>query len=698
MRWSHRPLAIAALAAACALPGVARAAEGASFALVGTKFPENLASGVGGEETFGWLPYYVELRALTDRAVRVELNLRVAWKGNKTAAVVRKEVEVAPGAPTRAWVYVPYPGGNEPENFAVEGTARAAGGESVALHAKQFYRGRAAGDQEIEVPMFVVGEHTQAGASLWGGVDGFQTDAGQTLTDRRILAMKEEQLPDQALGYDAVRFLILRNPDVKALEPAQVDAIRRWVYLGGRVIFVPSPRGEIFRSSLLREFLPGAKVGDPQTAAGFVPENLFVVDKAEKARLVAKAGDDWGDVRFVVADPIEAKAERQIVSAGPAGERRTRLYLEVPFGAGTVGVLTIDDMAPEAKGLSFRRQLWELIAIEGRGRRGMDLRSARAEAQAGERKASGAAIIAAVRGGLPRDLSTWFIVLIVIAYLVIIGPGVYFVLKRLRRLPAIVWVEPLVVVVYLGIIAVTAYAAKGVLTRVRTVTVIDHRWGDPFALRRSWLGMFSATEAEYRIAAPESECIHPIGETTAEGEDPAAIRIDAEGGQRGAALIGYRIAQWGTKTVAAWSMRDVGRAYGVSMALRGDPVPAGTKDAGWSVTLANHTGFPIRRGFLLLGVRDAKGAYLIGPIADGAEATFTSPPAVNIDAPAPKEGDDGFERSDLLRGAVRAMAGGAGDDADSLTFIGVLDRDQRDFDVDRPTTLQDRVDLFVERR
>jgi ABC-2 type transport system ATP-binding protein len=94
-------------------------------------------------------------------------------------------------------------------------------------------------------------------------------------------------------------------------------------------------------------------------------------------------------------------------------------------------------------------------------------------------------------------------------YLTIIGPCVYFFLKRIKRLPWVVWVEPLIVVVYVGLIFLTGYLSRGVLTQTQSVAVYNWRENDPLMIKPSFLGVFSSEEARYRVTSNGARWLRP---------------------------------------------------------------------------------------------------------------------------------------------------------------------------------------------
>jgi hypothetical protein len=652
--------------------GTSKAVE--AVEVVASSLPEDLASEIRKGEQ-GWLPFYVELRSLRDRPVVVDLTGLVKRRDNENTVwsfTARRRVEVPPGAPTRAWLYLRYEG-QDFSNLDVEVQWKAEG------TTQQLQRGQihlVPEGEQSSIPMIAVGEHTQSTLSPWG--DSSLELSKVKIGHSRIVRMEEKELPNHLLGYRGVRILLLRNINEKVLEAAQLEAIRQWVYLGGWVILVPSPKGEIFRSQLLRDLLPGAKIGEPRALAGQVHQDPWVTPRRPRFEDGEKPPPEG--IPYTLVDPIEIDALREIKCHHHEGPKKdgpatgtVRLYLEAACGGGRVGVLTFDDLTHGEESIPFRRKFWSLL-LDG--------------AQGGQwAPPQQDSFAAAIQAGLKREVGVWAIVGMVVVYLLIIGPGLYLLLKKLGRLPSIVWVEPLVVVVYLGIIAATAYITKGFLTKVQTIHVVHHSREQPFVLEQSYLGLFSADEASYRIAAPKSDDLYALG-------DVAAADMDLSPVGKGPALRGFRLAKWATGSFAAWSVREVAPSTGVTV-----EAPEGETDPE-AITIQNGTGVGFRQGFVRLGSR----IISTGELGPGARKRIEKSALVEV--PAKTSSDPGnadpFGGDKLLRQAVDAVFGSSlslskGSALSSRAhFVGILDREEADFVVDHPTNLDHRVDLWAE--
>ncbi|MGH9362960.1 MAG: hypothetical protein ACRD2T_13685, partial [Thermoanaerobaculia bacterium] len=227
---------------------------------------------------------------------------------------------------------------------------------------------------------------------------------------------------------------------------------------------------------------------------------------------------------------------------------------------------------------------------------------------------------------------------------------------------------------------------KGILTRMRAVAVVHHAAGEPYLLRTSYLGIFSADETVYRVAGPGSDEVRPAG-----SHNHPALELD-QASPEGPAVRGVKLAKWATGTFAASALTEAPEGYGVEVEAERRSTEAGEELM--SVRVRNRTGFRIARGFFL----DRGAVYSLGEVPAGAEKTVPGPLTKVETGAAPRPGaaedplgDDRFQR-EVLKAHL-----GAGSPGTAL-FTGLIDREEEDFVLDQPATLEARADLYVEYR
>lgn len=661
----------------------------ASVEVTDVFFPESTGKNLAAYG--GWLPVYVELEPKSGAPQQVTIEGSVTVRGGGKPFQVRQSVEVAPGARRRAWTYLR---AGPVEQLQ---TARIAilDGRRELLRADEWdvsafnWRG-------ARLSLLVVWENTGGDDTPWPG--NLSTSGGQLSNfQEAVQSCRARQLPDRVIGYHAVDMVVLRYLGTDKLEPAQLQALRAWVYLGGYVILVPSEGSpEIFGSEIARRLL-GDLLTDPKAEDGFVPRNLVLVDEARPGRFAP--GDDDEDISvgeerfYTLLDPLSAGVAKEILAlpedtvaltdlvppegvvpseasdgegsvdespgndAPPDLSKARRLYAEVPFGRGRVGVFTFDDQTyRDRETQNFLRAIWRNIvhmrlALETRNftEQAAQLQDAQIEAQLKDSS---------------REIGLPVITGLISCYLLLVGPGLYFLLRRLRRLPSVIWAEPLLVLVYLGVIFTTGYITKGVLTKTRLLTFISHREGDPLALRESYLTIFSAAEEVYRISSPRGDLLQPIYKNEAE-QRPVKLERKAEGEL---ALGGYKLAHWQEGHVVNVEVLDFDTA-GVEINETRDSL--GTP----RLTISNNLPYDIREGTYYT----SGDAYAVPEVRPGNTVEVVLEEPVEDDAfserrkiPAKGFGYRGFPK-----------------------FAAVVARGDEDFRINRRSSLRERVDYYL---
>jgi hypothetical protein len=663
--------------------------DGASRAPVKVEeisFPENIGRNLM-EHGGCWLPVYVEFKATSREAQSVLLQGTVQSDG--TASFSRREkVEVAPGAPVRAWIYLRTAAGRSQTATLDVRTA------SGATLARRRWTVSSFWPQASAFSMLVVGE--QLGDILpWpGDLSGSRNNTGE---DRHFSADSSpaKALPDRVLGYHGMDLVILRDLGEGKLEPAQVEALRAWVYLGGFVVLVPgSHSSEIFRSAIARE-LCGDALEEPRPLDGFVPEKLLFFDSEE--RNAARRDQDTVKISlgrgdsFTLLDPLrpEKRGVREIVSSSDKEDRQeakdngeendvlasgARLYSELRYGQGRVGVLSLNDQTHREAGASFLRDLWRRI-VEWRIRTPKGSFSERAATFLSpdlERLLNDAS----------RDVGLVFLVALIGAYLLLVGPGLYFLLRRWNRLPAVIWAEPLLVLLYLGVIFGTAYITKGVLTKTRIWTFISQREGEALAVRESYLTVFSADDALYRISSPRGMILQPIFKNEKE-EQPVALSRASQGGLM---LEDFKLGHWQQGHLVNVEVLDF-EGTGVSL---NDSSPGGDLARPFSVAISNHLPYPIREGIVL----GKSSRAMVPRIEPGKTVVVRLETAIQRPVKEPKGEETSWQRFFQTGEDFPFQKKGFTVDG-RWVFAGLLERTEEDFHLDKRSSLKERLDVYL---
>ena len=645
-------------------------------------FPESIGKNLPAYG--GWLPVYVELEPRSGASQLVTIEGSVFVRGERAPFQVRQSVEVAPGARRRAWIYLRV----GPEDSLQTAQVAIFDGRGELIR-EEAWDVSAFDWRGPRLSLLVVGESTGGDETPWPG--DLSTSRGNLRNfEEAVQACPSRELPDSVIGYHSFDMVVLRDLGADKLEPRQLRALRAWVYLGGYLIIVPSGSSpEIFRSRIARTLL-GGFLTDPKAEAGFVPGSLILVSGASPDRLLARDLDtdiSVGEERsYTLLDPLSGRVGREILALpkdlGPpvdsGGEpsadgasgsgasqdvtalevsARRRLYAEVPYGHGRVGVFTFDDQTyRDRETQNFLRAIWRSIVL-------LQFRLEKTNFTEQAVQLQDARIEAELRDST-REVGLPVITGLISCYLLLVGPGLYFLLRWYRRLPSVIWAEPLLVVAYLGVIFTTGYITKGVLTKTRILSFISHRQGDSVALRESYLTLFSASEDVYRVSSPGGDLLQPIYKNEAE-QRPVKLERSA-GGEL--TLDSYELAHWQEGHLVNVEVLDFDTA-GVEIKETRDSF--GTS----RLKISNNLPYDIREGtYYSAGV-----AYAVPKIQLGSTVE------VVLEEPA---------KEDLLGERLKIPARGFGYRG-APKLAAVVARGEEDFRLNRRSSLRERVDYYL---
>lgn len=663
------------------------------------------------------LPISVSLRSLTGKNEQVILEAVVVEKTMRQAddrkpvppLTVRKVVEVSPGAPKRAWIMacaVP-----ELSQYV---TLRVRWNDSVIF------------SQDVgDADCVNMGGNTAFLSALVVGTQLMRVipDQAWFQTPRSLESafipdtISPKSLPDNVTGYHPFDVVILRDFGDERLEPAQLRALRQWIFMGGYVILAPSTATAQLFHTEVAELLLGTLYREPvQSETPLIGKIVPVMrvgnrtpvssSKMTTEPLIAKKGmAALEEATIALFDPVDAEGRREIVMQPPeeagdgvrlsslapgergdrdaatydeeaAQEKAPRLYTEVRRGLGRLGVVMFNDHAYSGvEALSLLKPFWrELLGSP----------------ESSRFSANGAKLVqkdlAEALKDKSRDVGFPFIVALVIVYLALVGPGLYFVLRRMRRLTWLIWAQPLVVMLYLGVIFVAGYVSKGVVTKARQWTVLSHRQGDVMAMSENFLAVFSGDVADYTVGTVAGALLKPVFANQA-----TAQRLVVEESPTGAREIqGLHLEQWQEGYVVSFDVADVASG-GIDVVVlqdreTADLVAPEVNVEALRVKITNHLPYDVREGIFDRAGRK----WRLPPVgAGGTVQTELSAFFEELDEADPLL-PTGWEE---LR--IRLGSAGFWQRPPTPTITALLDRDDLVFDAHWTASLRERHDIYL---
>jgi len=300
-------------------------------------------------------------------------------------------------------------------------------------------------------------------------------------------------------GFVSLDVLILYDPDWSQFNPRQLDAIAQWVSNGGRLLLV---------------------LGTHPLSANNPIAQLLPIEalQAKQVTVDSQSLDKWGlesdETETVTCWPLRPKSGAHLCEVeNPNAD--DCLFATGYAGFGRVGVLAFDPstLTDRQKASSSKFWVGRIMAVikDDRVRTGEPLRTIQLTgggSSSGSRNtnryeitpAQGASnlVMNYLYKGI-RPLSIWWVILLLTALAVLLGPLDYIVLKRKGRLPltwltCTFWIVSFTVGAYYGV----QFLRSGDM-ELRVVSVLDGIDNDTGAWSTSYCGLFAPRSDDYRF-------------------------------------------------------------------------------------------------------------------------------------------------------------------------------------------------------
>jgi len=313
-----------------------------------------------------------------------------------------------------------------------------------------------------------------------------QRQVGKLYVKERLVP----QLPWDWPGYSALDLLVLYDPDWTAMRDQQKAAIREWILGGGKALIVlgshPLPA-----SDPIARLLP-LRVGEPRKVE--LPESLI---------------RSWGCAAFTTS----AVTCWTIETTGAPGWRaeahgaEPALFAHGPVGFGRAGVLAFD---PSVLGGAQGENLapfWMEFANPFLDRSVLESRPAKEKEEANydygyDETAESSNAVLNFLLDIPEmePISILWVIGLLMALAVVIGPVDYLILRKHDRLP-LTW---LTFTVYIGLFSVLAFLGVKALragdTQLRAVSVFDGLEGGGERWASCYSGIFASDTDDYKLS------------------------------------------------------------------------------------------------------------------------------------------------------------------------------------------------------
>jgi hypothetical protein len=285
-----------------------------------------------------------------------------------------------------------------------------------------------------------------------------------------IVPLSVSDLPTRPEGWGTLDRLVWQDIDSNQLAPEQLAAMRSWIAGGGRLVIVGGTAGIGILSAFPDDLLPYRPTATLDLDPAVLTSLLGQLPDAA-AVLPAMAGTLGG------GRPLATSGDRVVAA-------------ELNYGAGEVTILGFDPTTPWLAETKAVDALWTSALPERRAD--------------GTHLSDDSQIVTAVYQ-LPNLAlpPTSGLLILIAAYIVIIGPINYIVLRRLDR-RELAWVTmPVLVLAFAA--AAFGYGAllRGTDVAVNEVAIVRGAPDATEATAQVYFGVFSPTRSTYRVELPQ---------------------------------------------------------------------------------------------------------------------------------------------------------------------------------------------------
>jgi len=454
-----------------------------------------------------WMGVRLRLIDDGDRVRAAGVRLHVEDVDGDTALMERR-ITLNPGRPVGVWLYARLPHGTgDGEAFTVTVHALAGDAADAPL-------GRRIGATRIQPRRLLDASRPMIG--IVGrqrlGLQEYTTQTPRSQwppTSHELIALVADlvpqTMPDAWLGLASFETLLWVEGDPSSLTEASAQGVREWVHRGGHLVVVLPPIGQTWtdgRSNPLIDLMPRARV-----------ERRDQVDlEAYRPMLTDLRGVPLPDESTLHVFTREQDATPSEATPLLRGPDRAAVAMRRIVGAGMVTLIGFDLADRRLAGRLDAETFWHRVL--GKRFNAFSLPEIEAIQRTAERTPNftsrqgvwldsriAAEINMTGRAGRGLLLS----VALFVAYLLLQGPLGYTLLRR-RGWTRHAWSLFVLIAGLFTIVAWTgAETMRPARTEIRSITLIDHVYGQPVDRARSWMSVLLPDYGQRRVSIEQPE-------------------------------------------------------------------------------------------------------------------------------------------------------------------------------------------------
>lgn len=341
-----------------------------------------------------------------------------------------------------------------------------------------------------------------------------------------------DEIPGNTFGLGSFSALVVGDASTGRWSAEQRAAVAGWVARGGQLVAAGGPNWRKTGEGLGE--LPPLRPTDSRTVAGLPGLAALGAGNGPSGQAVVATGDLLaGATRLADQDGASLVATRG-------------------WGRGTVTSLAFDPGTSALSGWGGANAFWRKLALD-------TPRPAALQEpfSGGYNSYSGSAQVANVLRDIPGLAlpPTWLLGLVLLLFIIAIGPANYLVLRAFDR-RELAWVTiPVLTLLFAGAIYVVGAATKGRSVVLNSVSVVRVSPGARSAEVAAFYGIFTPTRGVRDIALSGEALVLPFSPNGLGDNKDLGGDVRFEQGA-GSAARGASFAQWTQRTIAAQGVVD----------------------------------------------------------------------------------------------------------------------------------------------
>ena len=402
------------------------------------------------------------------------------------------------------------------------------------------------------------------------------TPAGSSQATISAGSLDPTELPDRPAAYEGADVMVISSLSPESTDPNALKAICSWVASGGTLIVSTGPDYKAFANPFYEEILPVSIVG-----AANVPgiQAISAICGSE----VSPTGP-----AAIAKSTVKSGIGQVVVS-----QSGVPLIVERQYGAGKVVFLAFDIKASPFKDWNGQIKFWKrwieqssfdpIVPTES-GFGGNAFSGPYQSGYTPDESSSFKNVVgqsASVK--TPSIITVGFFLL---AYLVILVPLNYTVLRAKRRLELAWLTTPAIVIVFTLGAYVIGYTMKGGSLKICEATVVEGSSNARFARMVTDASVFSPARRSYEISVADPTAISQMIPSSSEDEPPVTYLADTS------VMDSVPMAMWSSKVFEAVGGTDLGGVVKSNLAVDGSKLTG---------KIVNNTGIEFKDCMVLWG-------------------------------------------------------------------------------------------------